>query len=299
MKTFTVSSEEPPVPPLFALGVAVIAVSTSAILIRLSDAPEPVQASYRVLFTVVLLVPFGLRRRHEFRHINRADWLSAMLAGLLLAAHFAAWFESVDRTTVAASVTLVSMQPAFVAIGAWLLLNERITRRMTWGIIIALMGALLMGMEGLISPPNTPTPEPLLGNVLAFLGAIFAAGYVLAGRSIRQRVSLSPYVLIVYAICALSLFGYTLGLGHSIVHYPLHEWILFLGMALGPGLLGHTVLNWSLRYVESSIVSVSLVGEPVGSALLAFLIFTEVPGPLTILGGSIAIVGILLTSTRG
>ena len=277
-----------------ALAVAVVAVSTSAILIRISDAPKGPMAFWRVVLTWLLLAPLAYRGRAEFAKLRGHDLLSALLAGLALAAHFAAWFESVDRTTVAASVTLVTTQPAFVAVAAALLLGESLSRKTALGIGVALAGSALMSLEGLLTPGTAP--EPLFGNALALAGAVFAAAYVLAGRSVRQRVALTPYVTVVYVVCALGLLGYTLVLGDSLVAYPPHEWLLFFGMAIGPGLFGHTVINWALAHVESSVVSVSLVGEPVGSTLLALLILSEVPGPITVVGGAVVLTGIFVTS---
>lgn len=279
--------------PMWALAVAVLAVSTSAILIRAGDAPEPVMAFYRVLFTTAILVPLAPRYRGEFEALGREDLLAAIAAGVALATHFAVWFESVDRTTIAASVTLVQTAPVFVAIGAWTLLDERLSRPMVAGIVIAAVGAILMSAGGLVEGGG---PEPVLGNTLAVLGAIMAAAYVLAGRSVRQRVSLIPYVLVVYTVCTIVLAGYVSASGVSFIGYPTHEWLLFLGMAVGPGLFGHTVVNWALEHVKSSVVSVTLVGEPVLSALLALVLFAELPTIGTILGGVVVLAGIVVTA---
>jgi len=279
---------------MVALAVAVVAVSTSAILIRLSEAPSGPMAFWRVAFTWLLLAPLAWRSSGEFGKLRGRDLLSALLAGVALAAHFAAWFESVDRTTVAASVTLVTTQPAFVAVGAALLLDEPLSRRTALGIVVALAGSALMSLDGLLNPGTAP--DPVLGNALALAGAVFAGAYVLAGRSVRQRVALVPYVTVVYVVCALGLLGYTLALGDPVFAYPPREWALFLGMAVGPGLFGHTVINWALAHVESSVVSVSLVGEPVGSTLLALLILSEVPGTITLAGGAVVLAGIYITS---
>ncbi|MFB6118295.1 DMT family transporter [Halosegnis sp.] len=277
-----------------ALALAVVAVSTSAILIRLSSAPKGPMAFWRVAFTWLLLVPLARGSLSEFRALRGRDLLSALLAGVALAAHFAAWFESVDRTTVAASVTLVTTQPAFVAVGAALLLDEPLSRRTALGIGVALAGSGLMSLDGLLGP--AVAPAPLMGNALALAGAVFAAAYVLAGRSVRQRVALVPYVLVVYVVCAAGLLGYSLAQEAPLVAYPAREWLLFLGMAIGPGVFGHTVINWALAHVESSVVSVSLVGEPVGSTLLALVILGEVPGAVTLAGGAVVLAGIYVTA---
>jgi drug/metabolite transporter (DMT)-like permease len=284
-------------PPLVALAVAVIAVSTSAILIRWSDAPSLVKALYRVLFTTFLLAPFALGRYGEsIRSLSGRHLLAAGLAGIALAVHFASWFESLRWTSVAASVTLVQAQPLFVVVGAVLLLDERVTRRMGAGIAIALCGMAVMSLGDALTGGAVAGARPLYGNGLALIGAVAAAAYVLAGRSLRRRVPLVPYVLVVYSACAATLFVLAVDRGAALLDYPLEEWLLFLGMAIGPGLLGHTVINWALAHVESSVVSVSLLGEPVGSTVLALVLLSEVPTPVTIVGGAIVLGGIYVTA---
>lgn len=290
---------DPVVAPKAAIIVAIIAVSTSAILVSWSNAPSVVKAFYRVLFTTLLLAPFALvRYRDQFRHLSKRDLLAAGITGIALAAHFVTWFESLNHTTVAASVTLVQSQPIFVAIGASLFLGERVTGRMVGGILVATVGIAIMSLGGLLSPAAF-SDGALYGNALAVVGALMAAGYVLAGRSLRQRVSLVPYVTVVYSVCAVVLLLAALGSGKTVAltAYPPTEWVLFLGMAVGPGVFGHTVINWALKYVESSVVSVSLLGEPVGSTLLALVLLAEVPGLQTILGGIVVLSGIYVTST--
>jgi drug/metabolite transporter (DMT)-like permease len=321
--------DDPVVSPFVALAVAVLAVSTSAILVRYSEAPSLVKAFYRVCFTVSLLAPVALTRsRESFRAFDRRDAVVATVSGVALAIHFASWFESLEWTSVAASVTLVQAQPMFVALGAWLLLDERVTRGVVAGIALALVGMATMTLGDLVLPTlvaglptqvvafvsTLPVPidgfgvgaadgslageAPLYGDALALVGAVTAAAYVLAGRSLRQRMSLVPYVTVVYAVCAVVLLALTLASGHSLVDYPPREWLLFLAMAVGPGLFGHTVINWALAHLESSVVSVSLLGEPVGSTVLALILLGEIPTPMTVVGGAIVLVGIYVTTAR-
>ena len=284
---------------LAALAVAIVAVSTSAILIRVSDAPPIVAAFYRVLFTVSLLAPVTFsRHRADLRAIGRRDWIVAVAAGLALACHFALWFESLSWTSVAASVTLVQSQPIVVAVGAWLLLDERITRGIVVGIAVAIAGTVVISLGDLLAGAAATGPWPTLGNALALTAAVMVGTYWLAGRSLRARLPLLPYVTVVYATGALGLLAIVLGLGDGLLGYPPHEWLLFLGMAVGPGILGHTVLNWALGHLESSVVSVALVGEPVGSAILAVLVLGEVPGTWTLVGAPLVLAGIVL-AVRG
>ncbi|WP_423745408.1 DMT family transporter (plasmid) [Haladaptatus sp. SPP-AMP-3] len=291
---------EDEVSPMTALAVAIVAVSTSAILIELSNAPSIVKALYRSLFTTLLLAPFAVTRyRDDLRTFSPRDLLIAVVTGCALAGHFIAWFESLDWTTVAASVTLVQSQPLFVAFGAWALLDERVTRKTMVGILVALLGMVAMSFGDFLSPATVAGQRPLYGNGLAVVGAIAAAGYVLAGRSLRQRVSLIPYVTVVYGVSTVVLFGAALTSGAqvSLAAYRPTEWVLFLGMAVGPGIFGHTVINWALKYVESSVVSVTLLGEPVGSTVLALVILGQVPGVATMVGGAVVLGGIYVAST--
>jgi drug/metabolite transporter (DMT)-like permease len=293
------TSIERRVPPLAALVVAILAIGTSAILVKWSLAPSPVKAFYRVLFTVALLSPLALTRYgNQFRRLTARDLVPAVAAGVALALHFATWFESLEWTSVAASVTLVQAQPLFVAVGAWAFLAERITRRTVLGIVVALAGMVAMSLGDLLSGVALAGARPLFGNGLALVGAVAAAGYVLAGRSLRQRIDLIPYVTVVYVACASVLLALIVAEGHPLTGYAPREWLLFLGMAVGPGLFGHTVINWALAHVESSVVSVSLLGEPVVSTVLAVaLLPNQIPSAFTLAGGSVVLLGIYVTTT--
>jgi drug/metabolite transporter (DMT)-like permease len=284
------------VPPLAALAVAVLAASTSAILVRWSTAPPTIAAFYRVLFTVGLLGPLAFSRHGErLRELGRRDGLAAGATGVALAAHFAAWFQSVEWTSVAASVTLAQAHPLFVAVGAWALLDEWFGARKLGGILVALVGMATMSAGDLLGG-TLIGPQPMAGNALAVVAAVMMAVYVLAGRSLRVRVPLVPYVTVVYVVCAAALGVFALVQGHRLLGYEPVEWVLFLGMAVGPGVFGHTVINWALEHVESSVVSATLLAEPVGSTLLALVLLTEVPGPWTIGGGAVVLVGVYLTA---
>lgn len=284
--------------PVGILGVAVVAVSTSAILVRWSGAPSVVLAFYRVLLTTILIVPFlATRYRGVFGAFRRQDWLVAILTGVALAIHFAAYFESLAWTSVAASVTLVQSQPVFVAIGAALVLGERIGLRKSVGILVAVAGMVAMSAGELLGGGVTVGARPLFGNGLAILGAVMAAIYVLVGRSLRQRVALVPYVLVVYAACAVTLLVVAAGQGLPLTGYGSREWLIFIGLAIGPGLFGHTLVNWALEHVESSIVSVSLLGEPVGASLLALVLLAEIPTLATVAGAVVVLGGIYVTSS--
>ncbi|PSQ13729.1 EamA/RhaT family transporter [Halobacteriales archaeon QS_8_69_73] len=284
-------------PPAAALAVAIAAVSTSAVLVRWSSAPAVVLALYRVALTTLLLSPLLFTRyRGEFGAFRRRDWLVATATGAALAVHFAAYFESLAWTSVAASVTLVQSQPLFVAVGAAVVLDERVGRRRAAGIGVAVVGIVAMSAGDLLAGAAVRGPRPLYGNALAVLGAVMAAVYVLVGRSLRQRVAVVPYVLVVYSACAATLLVVAVAQGLPLTGYGRREWLIFLALAVGPGLFGHTVVNWALEHVESSVVSVSLLGEPVGATLLALILLAEAPGPTTLAGAAVVLFGIYVTS---
>jgi len=286
-------------PPLAALLVAVLAVSTSAVLVRYSAAGSLVTAFYRVLFTALLLLPATLvRHRGAFARLSSRDWLGASASGVALALHFAAWFESLAWTSVAASTTLVQVQVFFVAAGGALVLSERVSRRSLAGMGLAFVGICVMSLGDALTGAPLGGPAPLYGNALALAGAACMAGYLLAGRSLRGRLPLVPYVVVVYAVCALVLLALALAGGDPLLGYPSDGWLVFLALAVGPGLLGHTVLNWALGETSSGAVSASLLGEPVGSTLLAALLLGEVPTAITVGGGAVVLAGVLV-ATRG
>jgi len=305
-----VASLEDRVDPMVGVAVAIAAVSTSAIFVRWSGAPSVVKALYRVLFMTAAVAPFALRDAGDLRAIVGRDLAFAVVSGLALAAHFASFFESLEWTTVAASVTLITTQPIFVAVGAATLLDERLTPRMVGGMAVALAGAFTMSVGPLVVDPLigggdvaaalaatfAGSSAQLYGNALALTGALVGAVYTLSGRSLRQRLSLFAYTFVVYAVCTVALGVLAVGTGAPLLGYPRSEWLLFLGMALLPGMFGHTVINWALKYVKSSVVSISLLGEPVGSGLLALALLGEVPAGVTVLGGVVVLVGIFVTT---
>jgi drug/metabolite transporter (DMT)-like permease len=271
---------------LLVLGVA--AVSTSAPLIRLADAPPLAVAFYRNAFAAAVLLPIALvGRRGELRGLVGRDALALTMAGALLAIHFAAWIPSVALTTVAASTVLVTSQSVWAAAGGRLLFGERIAGAAVAGIVLALAGAVLIsGFDFAVST------RAFLGDLLALLGAVTAAGYLLTGRRLRQRLSLPTYAGEVYGVCAVLLLVAMLVVGTPVAGYEPRVWLLFALMAAGPQILGHTVFNYLLREVDATVVAVAIMGEPVGASLLALAVFGEVPPASAVVGGVLILAGI-------
>lgn len=282
---------------VIVLSVVVLAGSTSAILIRWSQAPSTTKVFYRLLLSTALVVPVALHNDMEsFRTLGWRDTALSTVSGVVLGGHFIFFFRAVDWTTVAASTMLAQTHVVFVALAAYLVLDERVTTGTVVGIGIALLGVGLLSTGGVIIEGLFAGEQPILGNLAALMAAALFGIYTIAGRSIRQRFPLFPYVSIVYGIATVSVGLFGIGTGAEVFRiWPATEWLLFLGMAVGPGLGTHTLYNWALKYVDSTLASVSLLLVPVVSALLAFVLLSETPSAATGFGAALVFVGLYLT----
>ncbi|MHB8605291.1 MAG: DMT family transporter [Thermoplasmatota archaeon] len=278
-----------------ALVVGVLSISTAAILFRETSAPPLAAAFYRLLFATLILAPFALwKARHELAGLSLRDALALAAVGVVLGLHFGAWVPSLALTSVASSVFLVTIHPIFV--GAWgqFVSGEKPGRAGWVGIAVALAGGAFIAFsdQGIAG-------TRLLGDLLAVAGAFAAAAYFLAGRSLRQRLSLFAYVVPVYGGATVTLLALALLHGDRVLGYPLRDDALFVALALVPMILGHTVLNWSLAHVRAAVVSVSILFEPIGSTILALVILGESPPSGTLIGGALVLAGVVLVVRAG
>jgi drug/metabolite transporter (DMT)-like permease len=286
----------PPVSPTAALIVAVLAISWAGPLVRFTDAPALVVAAWRLTLSSVFIGAVLLARGQPMPRLDRHDWLLAVVSGVFLAAHFWSWIASLDLTTVSSSVVLVSSQPVFVALLSGVLLGERATRRQWLGIVVAVGGAVVIawGDFGL-------GRDALIGDGLALAGALFVSVYYVIGRRLRQTVDLWWYIGIIYGIAAVVLLVVAAGMpGVSLVGHQSRDWLVFLALAAGPMMLGHTGVNYALRYVRAYVANLAVLCEPIGATLIAWLLpaIAEVPGPQTLAGGALILMGIGLTALR-
>ena len=283
--------EKPPFNPYLAVLLAVMCVSTSAIFVRLSTAHPLMIAFYRMGLSALFLAPFALNRsgRKELQGMNNSDIIAAIIAGLFLAVHFTVWNTSLEYTSVASSTVLVTMQPLFVVTLGYFFLKEKISTKSIAGAALALTGSILVGAADF-----QIGGKALLGDILAFSGAFFIAVYFLIGRQLRAKLSLFPYVFLVYGTAAVFLFIANLLAGVPFYPYPPLDWLWFITLTIIPTIGGHTVYNWALRYVKTIVVSVSILGEPVGATILAFMIFHEMPGSQQLLGDLVIITGLFI-----
>jgi drug/metabolite transporter (DMT)-like permease len=301
----------PKVSPLSAVLLAVLAASTASLFIRYAQtsAPSLAIAAWRMVIASVVLIPVALlRHRSELLQTRRRDLALIGISGTLLALHFATWISSLAYTTVASSVVLVSIAPLFVALLSPILLQERLERLAAIGIGLAFVGVLVIAANdacasaaGKLACPAWDEfigGEAIKGDLLALVGAATVAGYMLIGRSVRARVALVPYITLTYAAAAVVLLALTAVAHEPLLGFPAqtYGWILLL--ALIPQLIAHSTYNWALKYLPAAFVSISLLGEPVGSTALAFILLGEIPSGLKLAGAAVILVGIVLATRR-
>lgn len=285
---------DPKLSPKGAIVIAVVSISFASIFIKWSQAPALAIAAYRLLFaTLILLIPTLAFQRKELLALTRKEYVVLSLVGIALAFHFGFWISSLKYTTVANSVILVSTHPILIAVVSHYYLKERISMAAGAGVGIALAGMVIIGFSDF-----AVSQESLYGDLLALIGMFALAAYILSGRRIRQKTPVLPYVTVVYGVATIVLFMGCFIFSVPLLPYPVEEWVLFLALAIVPMILGHTVYNWTLRYVTALMVSMSILGEPILSAILAYILLSEIPTNWVILGGILILVGIYLVASR-
>jgi drug/metabolite transporter (DMT)-like permease len=288
----------PVLPPGAILLVAVLAMSWGGPLVRYASAPALAVAAWRVAFSVLFIAVVVLvrDRGRAIRGLGPRDWALAAASGLFLAGHFWSWIASLSLTTVASSVVLVNTQPVFVAALSVAFLGERPTRRQWLGIVVAVAGAAIIGWGDFLGGAR-----PLAGDLLAVAGALFVSLYYVIGRRLRQRMELWSYIALVYGAAALVLLGAAWAHpGVPVTGYPPTDWAVFLALAAGPMMVGHTGVNYALRYVPAYLANLALLGEPIGATLLAWWLpgIRERPSIQLVLGGALVLLGIGLGVMR-
>lgn len=285
--------EKPAIHPYIPIIIGVFSVALSAIFVKMTSADAGVTAFYRMLFSIVIMSPLFLwKYTHEIKKLSRRDWLFTAVAGIFLAFHFILWFESLNYTSVASSTVLVTLQPLFAFAGTYFFFKESISIKALVSGAITIFGSVLIGY-GDFKISGTA----LFGDLLALIACALITVYLLFGQDVRKRLSLITYTFIVYTVSTITLFFYIIAKGESFGPYPASEWMWFLLLAIIPNLLGHTLFNWSLKWVSTNVISVAILFEPVGAAVLAYFILGEFLSITQIVGGTIVIIGIILFIT--
>ena len=307
---------QPPIPPrrtvIVVLTIGVLAMSSASIFVRFAFAAGGEKSfgialllgSGRQLLASALLLPAWIALFRQPAIPRRAVWLS-VVSGVALALHFAAWFTSLAYTTVTASTVLVTLGPVWTAvIGTWMGI-ERLSARSWTGILLALGGAMLIGLSDSQSGAGAVATNPFLGDCLALAGGILAAVYRLLGRGAqRGGLAIGGYAAVAYGVGGLLLlpgpavFGLPPGLP-AYTQYNLTFYFWLAVLAVVPQLVGHTSTNWAVRWFSPTLISLLVLFEPLASSVLAWVFFGEVAGPAVWLGGGIVLAGVALATSRG
>lgn len=310
MKTKPYSSK-PTIPPITGLIIGILAVSTASLFIRFAqkEVPSVVIAAGRMALASLLLAPFVLPRKwNDLKQIKGKTWILLTLSGLFLGLHFFTWITSLEYTTVASSVVLVTTAPLWVALLSPVFLKEQLNRWIIFGLLISLGGSIIVGLSGACQITHTGiactgfegmfSGRHFIGNLLALAGAFLSAGYLMAGRKARNSLDLSTYTFIVYSIAAVVLLLIVYFTGSPVIGYSPTNYLWILALAVIPQLIGHSSFNWALKYLSAAFVSIALLGEPIGTVILAFLFLGESPAVLEILGGILIMAGIFVATRK-
>lgn len=286
--------------PVYAvLAAGVLIVSTASILIRWAQAegvPSLAIAAWRLALAALVLAPLvWFKARTEIAALPRTRLGLALASGVFLALHFASWIASLEYTSVASSVALVTANPVWIALFSLLVLGERIPALRLAAVVLALAGSgvILWADSGSAS---ATAPKPALGNTLALIGSLTVCGYLLIGQKLRAGMSLIAYIGLVYTCAALCLMAAALASGTALSGYSTVAWACLAGMALGPQLMGHGAFNYALKHVTPTTIALTVLGEPVGSALLAWLLFGEAVSAVKLAGMALLLGGIFLAA---
>lgn len=294
-----------PVRAYIVVVIAIVATSSAAILIRfaLDQAMPPLLiVAARLLIASLALTPIVFRRHQSLlKRLSRGEMFLIAVSGICLAIHFTAWVTSLQYTTVLVSVVIVSTGPIWVAILEVIFLHIRLSRLVVLGLIVALLGGALIGWpqgdEQLMSivAPGAENAT-MTGAALAWLGALSISVYMLIGRKLRARLPVIPYVWLVYSVATACTLCVMLARGTPAVGYSIEGYLVLLTMGLVPQLIGHSSLNYLLEYFPAALVSMFSQLEPIGSAILALVLFRELPPNQQIVGSATIIVGVVLAS---
>lgn len=275
-----------------ALFLGVFSLSTSAIFVKLANAPSSITAFYRLFFTALILLPFLLLNkgnRQELFSLSKQQWGLGLLSGLFLAMHYVLWFESLNYTSVASSTVIVTLQPFFSIAGGYFLFKEHFSKGAIGGCFIAIIGCLIIGWGDF-----QVNDQALFGDLLAFIAAGIITAYFFIGQYIRKNLSVIPYSFLGYVSSAFFLGIYAFSQHISFTNYSLQTWKYFIGLACISTILGQMILNWLLKWMSASIISMSILGETIGTCVLAYFILDEVISLQQGIGIMIILVGLAL-----
>jgi drug/metabolite transporter (DMT)-like permease len=308
---------------IFVIIAGIFAISSSAILIKSAQAekiPSLVIAAGRLALSAIMLTPFVLSS-YRFRllpantprpHLDipvdaikdialtRRDLALVVAAGILLALHFATWVTSLEYTSVLLSVVFVTTGPIWVAFLEMIWLRTPLARTVAYGLAIAILGGLIVGLGTAVMSSGVvdaaPMDKTIIGALLSLAGAVTFAGYMTIGRQLRAFMPILPYIWLVYGVAGIALLLAVFVSGLSMLGYSATGYLMLLGLAIFPQLIGHSSMNYAVGYLSATLVSMMAQLEPVGSAILAFIILGESPLPIQLIGSAVILIGVLVAT---
>lgn len=277
--------------PVIVMFLGVMGASMSSVFVRLSQAPSAVTAFYRLFWTVLIMSPMVLGRkeiRRELMQVDKKAVILSALSGILLAVHFATWFESLHHTTVSGGTIIVSTEVIWVALAYCLLMKGSLSGKAVCAIAVTLLGTVVIALSD-----SDAGDSHLYGDFLALTAALAVAGYTLLGRIVRNHVSATVYTYIVYCFCCISLLGLCIAQGNAIIGAPASGIVCGLLLAVFSTIMGHSIFSWCLKFLPPTFVSAAKLCEPVIASILAVILFHEIPAALQILGAVIILIGVV------
>jgi len=282
------------------VSIGIVAISFASIFIRFcNDVPSIMIATYRLTLSSVILLIVAKSKGIRLSSYNKRHILLGMLGGFFLALHFSFWISSLKFTSVASSVVLVATNPIFVGLFSYLFFKEKQPAELILGIILSFSGSIILavgdfGVQGLTGQ----NPSFLLGDILAFLGAIMASGYLMVGSKLREKMDVLPYISMVYTFSASFLLITSLSLGIPFTGYKPSSYFYMVLLAIVPQLIGHTAFNWALKHLKASMVAITILGEPIGASILAYIIFGETIKSFQSVGIILIFLSIIIASRK-
>jgi len=282
------------------VSIGIVAISFASIFIRFcDDVPSIMIATYRLTLSSVILLVIAKTKGIRLSSYNKRHLLMGALGGFFLALHFSFWISSLKFTSVASSVVLVATSPIFVGLFSYLYLKEKQPAELILGIILSFLGSIILavgdfGFQGL----TAQNPSFLLGDILAFLGAIMASGYLMVGSKLREKMDVLPYISMVYTFSASFLLITSLSLGIPFTGYKPSSYFYMVLLAIVPQLIGHTSFNWALKHLKASMVAITILGEPIGASILAYIIFGETIKSFQLVGIILIFLAIIVASRK-
>ena len=307
--TSTTQADQKPL-PILATFAGILFVSTASIIIRFAqaEASSLVIAAARMLIASLILIPLALiQSRREYLSLSPAEIVKGILSGTFLALHFLTWIKSLELTSVASSVVLVTTTPLWVALLSPAVLHERLRKGLVFGLVISIMGSVIVGLGqtcrfsegGFVCQSLDWGGHSMLGNGLALLGAWMAAGYILMGRQLRKKLNTVSYTAFVYGVAAVILTALVAIRQEPVFSYSGTTYLWLLALGLIPQLMGHSLFNWALKYLSAAFVSLTLLGEPIGTIILALFLLKESPTLLEGVGAGLILMGIVVATLGG